>query len=119
MRENLPTKGRRVFSRPRFQAWLEIWKSADEVLADIKARNIKGIPNDCAHCLVARWIRSYWRAPAYVGNKQIDIRTDRVRAGFIKFPLPRALASIVIRFDRGRWPDLIVDGSADRILPTN
>lgn len=118
MRENLPTKGRRVFSRPRFQAWLNLWTKADEVLADIKARNIKGIPNDCAHCLIARWIRSYWRAEAFVGNKKIDIRTNRVRAGFIQFPLPKPMVSIVKRFDLGRLPNLVAAGSADRILPT-
>ena len=107
------------------QAFLESFATVDEVYQECKRRGIKGVPQQCCHCIVAELLMSefpdkYLRGSIQVltnptfdydnhSNGEVDIYAgDMCVAIFI---LPPTLNAFAVAFDEGKYPDLVKEST--------
>lgn len=103
------------------QAFLESFKTPEEIAAECRKRGIKGVPQECCHCIVAELLMSEFPDKYPKGSIQVvpnpSYDDDRDNEGEVQiysddkclaiFILPPEMNRFALAFDEGQYPDLI------------
>lgn len=100
------------------QAFLESFKTVDEVYQECVKRGIKGVPQDGCKCIIAELLKSEF-PERFEGGNEIHVSPDdsyfagevlisQPGGGFVgEYILPRVLNDFAMAFDEGQFPDVV------------
>lgn len=82
-------------------------ETADGIAAHLTAKGVRGVPGDGCDCPISNYLTAYgfrrvWVTPAWMrAYPEPDVRQT--------VETPTRIADFVIRFDRGEFPELVLD----------
>lgn len=82
--------------------------TADGIAAHLHAKGIRGVRENAEYCPIANWLRTLGFVGPYVAPDYIAVDQESWSV-----PTPGPVADFATRFDRGEWPELVLDDTAE------
>lgn len=101
------------------QAFLESFKTPEEVHGYCRAKGVKGVPAKCSQCVIAELLKAEY-PERFENGESVEVlrfsgvtRFSRLGKPNEYFETPDVIRRFLLKFDEGQYPDLVKQESVN------